>query len=181
MNFRIGSARFTILSSVKEDAFINPAKKVVVRFLSSKQEICAKGDQPLLPLLLLLLLTDGFYRLASFKARGAHLFISLFRAYAQDVLRSQQVLRSWATLLARSKLRSIPNDTVTSSSYDLKLDSAYTNNYVVACGQPVLERRHSKKQLPMVWDSPLLMGLILVQIQFVRPEEREINDGATSY
>ena len=69
------------------------------------------GDQPLLPLLLLLLLTDGFYRLASFKARGAHLFISLLRAYAQDVLRSQQVLRSWATLLARSKLRSIPNDT----------------------------------------------------------------------
>ncbi|KAK7326297.1 hypothetical protein VNO80_33117 [Phaseolus coccineus] len=31
--------------------------------------------------------------------------------YAQDVLRSQQVIRSWATLLARSKLRSIPNDT----------------------------------------------------------------------
>lgn len=31
--------------------------------------------------------------------RGAHLFISLLRAYAQDVL------RSWATLLARSKLR----------------------------------------------------------------------------
>ena len=51
------------------------------------------------------------YRLAFFKARGAHLFISLLRAYAQDVLRSQQVLRSWATLLARSKLRSIPNDT----------------------------------------------------------------------
>lgn len=27
-------------------------------------------------------------------------------------------------------------------------------------GQPVLERRHSKKQLPMVWDGPLLMKKI---------------------
>lgn len=90
------------------------ALKVDIRYLFRGNNIyylSFLGDQPLLPLLLLLLLTDGFYRLASFKARGAHLFISLLRAYAQDVLRSQQVLRSWATLLARSKLRSIPNDT----------------------------------------------------------------------
>ncbi|KAK7296969.1 hypothetical protein VNO77_49290 [Canavalia gladiata] len=51
------------------------------------------------------------YTLKQEGAGGAHLFISLLRAYAQDVLRSQLVLRSWATLLARSKLRSIPNDT----------------------------------------------------------------------
>ena len=41
-------------------------------------------------------------------------------------------------------------------------------------GQPVLERRHSKKQLPMVWDGPLLMNQI-TRKKVISPLRRQIN------
>lgn len=41
-------------------------------------------------------------------------------------------------------------------------------------GQPVLERRHSKKQLPMVWDGPLLMNKI-TRKKVISPLRGQIN------